>query len=155
MDSPNFSLQQSLQTAAGQVDPFAKAKLQDQRQQLQSQQVMDSPFPDMVMGAPMQAPTAAPAPSLKEVSQPIADLKFPDLAKKFGISMQGLSQNRELGGLQLLKRMQSTFGPNFNQHEAFQPLMKAWNAHTSQGNERELMVKNSQADRTLKALLGV
>ena len=155
MAEQNASLQANLSQALGQsADPFTQAGMQANQQMQQSQQqVMDSPFPPMQMGS--QAQPASPQATLSQVQQPLEEMKFPELAKQLGINTDGMSPSKELGGLQLMKRMQGALGPDFAQHPGFGPLMKAYQAHAGpDANESAMRRAGAKAQRTLGALMG-
>lgn len=142
-DAPNASLQANMSQALGQApSPY------------QQPQVMNNPFPDMVMGQASQ-PQQMQQPTLSQVQQPVQQQSFPDMAKSLGINTDGLSPSKELGGLQLMKRMQGALGPDFAQHPAFSPLMKAYQAHAGQdASESAMRIAGAKAQRTLGALMG-
>ena len=144
----NYSLQQNLGQALSGVDPFAKARQIADAQAQPQQQVMDSPFPDLNVQLTLTQPEHQP--SFKDMSQPLKEVDFKQLAERFGLMTKGLSSNKEMGSLQLMKRMQQTFGQDFQNHPAFQPIMRAFQQYTPM----ELGSAVSSGKRTLKALLG-
>lgn len=140
-EAPNMSLQANLGQAIQQAPAYQA-------------QVMDSPFPDMQMGQASQ-PQQMQQPTMQQVQQPVKQASFPELARQHGISIDGLSPSKELGGLQLMKRMQGALGPDFAQHPAFQPIMKAYQAHAGpDASESAMRIAGAKAQRTLGALLG-
>ncbi len=151
----NASLQANLSAALGQVpDPFAIARSQSQEQPAPEASVMQHPFGPMMMSGPVNGTPLTQEPTLQQVAQPIEQLKFPDLAKQHGIDVSGLAPSKELGGLQLMKRMQSAWGTGFSSHEAFKPMLAAWDSHAADGSKRDLEGMQSRAKRTLAALMG-
>lgn len=140
--SENYSLKQNLASAMGQApNPFTQA------------QQMPSPFPDWIMGGE-QGPSAEPMaqPKLADIQEPTKQASFQDLAKQLGLDMKGLSNNPQLGKLQILQRL----GPAFTSHPQFADLMKAWDSHASAqpSDKTDAIGMNSRAKRTLAALVG-
>lgn len=159
MPEQNASLQQNLASAiGGQPDPFTQARMQHQAMKQQEASMMTGSFSPMQMGNPMESQQQSmQAPTLQQTQQPLQEKSFPELAKQYGVDISDLHPSKELGGLQLMKRMQSSFGNNFSQHEAFQPLMQAWQGHSKEqtSSEGDMNAMNSRAQRTLGALMGV
>lgn len=150
----NFTLASNLQNSAAQPDALAP------KQPLTDAQVMSHPFQNMQIGEEllqqMQAPTLSQVQNPMGIPQPdLTRMDFSQLAKQYGIDTKGLNQNAEIGGLQLLKRMQNALGTNFQSHKAFEPLMKAWQAQAKTGSSPELTASATKAERTLGAIMGM
>jgi hypothetical protein len=144
----NFTLANNLNQVAPAQEPFAGAS------PLTDKQVMQHPFPDIQVGA-MQSDLAS-QPTMSEVQKPIdANADFPTLAKQFNIDLKGLSKNRDVGGLQLMKRMQQVFGTGFQKHKAFDPLMRAWQSYSMPQQQPEDVASATKAERTLGAIMGL
>lgn len=142
----NFTLANNLASVAPKQDPLAASA------PLTDQQVMQHPFPDIQVGMPQ---AGLEQPSLSEVQKPLdANADFETLAKQYNIDLKGLSKNRDVGGLQLMKRMQQVFGPGFQQNKAFDPLMKAWQSYSMPAQSQDVSAA-TKAERTLGAIMGL
>lgn len=153
----NASLQTNLSQATGQApDPFSQARMQFQQQRAQDASLMQGGPVPMQMGAPDASSPPMQQPTMQQVQQPLKQADFPSLAAQHGIDTAGLSKSPDIGRLQLLQRMQAQFGPGFQQHQAFQPLMQAFDQHmqSNQPSRADQLAMSSKAQRTLKALMG-
>lgn len=143
----NFTLANNLNSVAPQQEPFAGAA------PLTDQQVMQHPFPDIQTGI-QQVELGGQQPTMSQVQKPLESADFETLAKQYNIDLKGLSKNRDVGGLQLMKRMQQVFGPNFQQNKAFDPLMRAWQSYSMPAQSQDVAAA-TRAERTLGAIMGL
>lgn len=161
----DFRLETMLQNQQMGLDPFAQARQQ------QSAKMVGVADQQLISGdamnplAPMPVPQTSPAmPQAKSLIQApsggqmsgFESSGLPKILQKMGVDDKGLALN-DLGRVQLMGRLKSKFGDQFNQNPDALQALSAFDKSISEfsmDNRKKMNQTVATGQRTLKALLG-
>ncbi len=99
-------------------------------------------------GAPGHGPAPVPAQGAQAGN-------FQHMVKQFGLGSVNFDKNPVVARTQLVGHLQQKFGHQYINHPGVRELLDSFNQHSVQKpNSREVNALDSQAGRTVKALLG-